>query len=145
MTTSTWNYIELSRQSDMFRVGYSSSKLIGAYSTWVKQHIEEGWRLFLPSFMFKQLSRWSRLVQMTDDIQRFYSTFITRVVRNPRSPFQRDFRPILIAIPDLPVIKRGQTQHLKDLSINDGLHIQGILLMPPSSRLKQASTRRSAG
>jgi hypothetical protein len=73
---------------------------------------------------------------MTDEIERVYSTLITRVVRNPRSPFQSHLSPILIVVPDFPVRKRHK-EPLNDPTINDGLHMHGILLMPPNSRLKQ--------
>jgi hypothetical protein len=48
--------------------------------------------------MFKQLAGSPRalLLQTNDDVQRVYSTFVTRVVRNPRSEFLKDRLPLLI-------------------------------------------------
>jgi hypothetical protein len=147
-TQSNWDYVGLYGKRDMFRSDpdlaascyhYSSSNLsalIDGYSTWIKQYLDEGWRPFLLSFMFKPLCNGGKMVQMNDEIERVYSTLITRVVRNPRSPFQSHLSPILIVVPDLPVRKR-QKQPLNNLSINCGLHMHGILVMPPSSRLKQ--------
>jgi hypothetical protein len=149
MHSTNWEYLELYGKPCMFRSDpdiaaspfhhYSSSnlsKLINEYSKWIKQYLDEGWRPFLLSFMFKPLCNGGKMVQMNDEIDRVYSTLITRVVRNPRSPFQSHLSPILIVVPDFPVRKR-QKQSLNNLSINCGLHMHGILVMPPSSRLKQ--------
>jgi hypothetical protein len=148
-TQSNWDYVGLYGKRDMFRSDpdlaascyhYSSSNLsalIDGYSTWIKkQYLDEEWRPFLLSFMFKPLPNSGKMVQMNDEVERIYSTLITRVVRKPRSPFQSHLSPILIGVPDFPTRKRHK-QPLNNLSINCGLHIHGILLMPPSSRLKQ--------
>jgi hypothetical protein len=143
MTTIT------NRKRDMFRRDpdiaaspshhYSSlelSELIADYSKWIEQYLDEGRRPFLLSFMFKPLPNNGKMVQMNDEVERIYSTLIMRVARKSRSPFQSHLSPILIAVPDFPVRKRGK-QPLNNLSINSGLHMHGILLMPPGSRLKQ--------
>jgi hypothetical protein len=86
--------------------------------------------------MFKPLPNGGTTIQMNHEIERIYSTLIKRVVRKPRSPFQSHLRPFLIVVPDFPVRKR-QKQPFNDVSINDGFHMHGILLMPPKSRLKE--------
>jgi hypothetical protein len=92
------------------------------------------------TFMFKPLkgSQEAIMHQMNDEIDRVYSTFVTRVVRKPNVVFQRYLcqRPILIAAPDRPVAK-NKKYRLKDVTINDGRHMHGILVMPWASRLKQ--------
>jgi len=87
--------------------------------------------------MFKSLagSRQSVFMRMNDEVQRVYSTFVTRAVRNPRSDSQKAFLPFLITVPDRPVFKRNK-QRLSDVRINDGLHIHGILCVPWQCRLK---------
>jgi hypothetical protein len=139
MHSTDWDHVELYGKPSMFRRDpdiaaspfhrYSSSnlsKLINGYSKWIKQYLDEGWRPFLLSFMFKPLCNGGKMVQMNDEIERVYSTLITRVVRNPRSPFQSHLSPILIVVPDLPVRKR-QKQPLNNLSINCGLHMHGYV------------------
>ena len=76
--------------------------------------------------------------QMNDEVDRVYSTFITRVVRKPNSVYQKYLysRPLLIAVPDRPVPKHAK-QRLKDVTINDGRHMHGILVVPWDCRLKQ--------
>ena len=87
--------------------------------------------------MFKPLagSPKTRLIQMNDEVQRVYSTFVTRVVRNPQSETNKPYLPFLITIPDRPVHKKAK-QRLSDLKINNGLHLHGILCVPWTSRLK---------
>jgi hypothetical protein len=115
-----------------------TSKLINGYSQWVQEYMNKGWNAFLLTFMFKPLSGGDKttLNKMTDEVDRVYSTFITRVVREPHSEYQKESRPILIAAPDRPVLK-NEKQKLKDIKINGGVHMHGILLVRRQSRLKQ--------
>ena len=64
------------------------------------------------------------LNKMMDEVERVYSTFITRVVRNPNSEYQKESRPILVAAPDRPVLK-NEKQELRDVKINGGVHMHG--------------------
>jgi hypothetical protein len=84
-----------------------TSKLINGYSQWVLEYMNKGWNGFLLPFMFKPLNGGDKaaLNRMTDEVDRVYSTFITRVVRKPHSEYQKESRPILIAAPDRPVLK----------------------------------------
>jgi len=118
-----------------------SQELIKAYSQWIQQYIDNyGWNPFLMTFMFKPLKGRQEAImqQMNDEVDRVYSTFITRVVRKPNSVYQRYLysRPLLIAVPDRPVAKHAK-QRLKDVTINDGRHMHGILVVPWDCRLKQ--------
>jgi hypothetical protein len=71
---------------------------------------------------------------MKDEIQRVYSTFLTRAHRKPRTA-SSDELPILIGVVDLPVYKRDRTMSPLMLC-NGGLHFHCLLLVPPASRLK---------
>jgi hypothetical protein len=113
-------------------------QIIAGYAELIQRHIDKkGDNAFLLTFMFKSLdgSRQSVLVRMNDEVQRIYSTFVTRVARNPRSDSQKAFLPILITVPDRPGFKRKK-QRLSNVKINDGLHIHGILCVPWKCRLK---------
>ena len=70
---------------------------------------------------------------MTKDIEQFYRTLVTRVVRKPRTA-QIHQLPKLIALPDRPVLKHFK-QALEDVVVNDGLHVHGITMIPERSRL----------
>ena len=113
-------------------------QIIAGYTELIQRHIDKkGDNAFLLTFMFKSLvgSRQSVLIRMDDEVQRVYSTFVTRAARNPRSPTQEAFLPFLITVPDGPVSKRKK-QRPSDVQINGGLHIHGILCVPWKCRLK---------
>jgi hypothetical protein len=112
-------------------------QLIAGYSQLIQERLDHGFHGYFLSFMFKPLSgsSKSRLIKMNDEIQRVYSTFVTRVVRNPRSKPNKASLPFLITVPDRPVNKQKH-QKLPDLKINNGLHLHGILCVPCTSRLK---------
>jgi hypothetical protein len=76
-----------------------------------------------------------RLKAMQDNICRFYSKLVTRVVRKPNSPLDLYKRPRMLAAPDYPVFKHSKIG-IDAATINDGLHVHGILVVPLKSRLK---------
>jgi hypothetical protein len=97
--------------------------VIAGYSELIQRHIDKkGDNAFLITFMFKSLagSRQSVLIRMNDEVQRVYSTFVTRAVRNPRSDSQKSFLPFLIMVPDRRDSKRKK-RRLSNVRINDGL------------------------
>jgi hypothetical protein len=98
----------------------------------------EGWNAYFMTFMFHPLpgSTQVKLQSMKDSVYRFYSTFLTRVVRKPKSTFHAGDRPLLFAAPDYPVPKRKK-QSPSDFAINGGLHFHGIMVVPLKSRLKE--------
>src|SRR6516165_10832387 len=73
---------------------------------------------------------------MKDELQRVYSTFLTRVHRKPRSA-SPDELPILIGAADLPVYKRDRSS-APTVHCNGGLHFHALLLVPPASRIQQS-------
>src|ERR1700730_3022621 len=72
---------------------------------------------------------------MEDEIDRVYRTLVPHVERSPRSPAGSKRLPILIAFPDYPRKKLDGSSHL-DVTINDGLHFHGVVLVHTESRLK---------
>jgi len=71
------------------------------------------------------------MVQETDH---FYRVILKNVERKPRSEARREHMPIMLGHPDLPV--RKETKNLREVYINEGLHMNGILLIPRRSRMK---------
>ena len=98
----------------------------------------DGWNAYFITFMFHPLpgSTKAKLQSMKDSVYRFYATFLTRVIRKPKSVFHAGDRPLLFAAPDYPIPKRKR-QSPSDFAINDGLHFHGILVVPLKSRLKE--------
>lgn len=112
------------------------SVLINGLQQFVQRYIHDDYHPHLVTYVFKQLRGNQKAIikQMQDEVCRVFATLITRVVRNPRSPSQRDKLPVLLAMADLPVVKR-EKQKLSAFNINDGLHYHAVILVPSRSRL----------
>ena len=113
-------------------VPVAHEELLDAYSDWIRFYVDEGWEAFLLTFMFRQLpgAPAAQLAVMQDEITRVYATLATRVVRKPRSPRWSQYLPRGIFVPDRPVYKRRKMP-LRDVSINNGLHMHGIMVAQP--------------
>jgi len=112
---------------------------IKAFKEMIERRIErDGWNGYLVSFMFHPVpgATTTKLQIMGEALYRFYATFLTRVARNPNSVFQLSQRPLFIAAPDYPVPKRRK-QKVSEVTINNGLHMHGLLVVPWESRLKE--------
>ncbi|CAO4194026.1 hypothetical protein [Methylorubrum extorquens] len=115
----------------------SPMHIAAGYAEMAAQYIEDGWAPYLLTFMFQRLSGGPSAIarQMERDVERVYSRFVTRVVRNPRSALEIGWLPVWICSPDYPVFKHAK-QTLHDLTVNDGRHMHAVHLQPPRSRLK---------
>jgi hypothetical protein len=112
--------------------------LIDAYGDWLQQWLDQGWDGYLFTFMFNQLpgSRRAMVQQMHQQLARWYGRLATRTVRKPRSPVWAPFLPKGIFVPDLPVSKRSKLG-VYDVSINDGLHMDGIVVANRWARIPE--------
>ena len=105
------------------------------YGGMARERLEEGWDGYLITFMFKSLrgSRVSVIRQMEREVERVYATILTRIIR--RSDKHPTFElPRWIVCPDFPVPKHAK-KDLRELTINGGLHMQGVALIPPWNRM----------
>ena len=77
---------------------------LNGYTQLVTDRIKQGRSCYLATILFQQLpgSQPTIISRMKQDIQRVYSTLITRVHRKPRTA-SPDELPILISAVDLPV------------------------------------------
>jgi hypothetical protein len=109
---------------------------VDGYTRLITDRIHDGWSAHLLTILFHQLPgpRSAVLDRMKDEVQRVYSTLLTRVHRKPRTA-PTDVLPVLVGVADLPVYKRNRTT-APMVSCNDGLHFHALALMPPASRLK---------
>jgi hypothetical protein len=107
-------------------------EIVRGYSEWVHKLYKRGYEAFMVTFMFKPLRGRKEAVvsQMQDEVDRVFATFITRITRNPNSIYQQNNRPLMIVALDRPV-KKNQKKGISSVSINDGVHMHGILLVPP--------------
>jgi hypothetical protein len=105
--------------------------LIQAHAQWIKGFLDAGWDGYLFSVMFHQLagSRKTMIVQMQQELERVYNRLVTSMVRKPRSPRWAGYLPVGLFVPDLPVpkIRKGKKSTIADVSMNDGLHMGGIV------------------
>ena len=112
------------------------SDVIAGYSQLVVDRVREGWHPYLATLMFAPLPGKPAAVmeQMKAGTELVYKKFLTRAVRRPRSAWSAGWLPVLVAAPDTPVGKHDKP--LAEVKINGGLHMHGVLLMPPFSRLR---------
>ena len=115
----------------------SPQQITDAYAEMAARYVEDGWAPYLMTFMFRQLpgSPGGVARQMERELERVFSRFVTRCVRNPRSKFATGRLPVWLCSPDYPVFKYAK-QSLSDVAVNDGRHMHAIGLQPPKSRLK---------
>ena len=112
--------------------------LIQAYGKWVQQYLDAGWDGYLFSFLFQQLpgSLMTKTQLMERELLRWYGRLATRSIRKPRSPQWAPLLPKGVFVPDLPVFKRSK-QNLRDVVINDGLHVHGIVVANRFGRISE--------
>jgi hypothetical protein len=112
--------------------------LIQAYGAWVQQQLDEGWDGYLFTFAFNQLpgSIRAKSQLMEREIVRWYGRLATRTVRKPRSLKWAPLLPKGVFVPDRPVSKKSK-QDLRDVVINDGLHMHGILVANRFGRISE--------
>jgi hypothetical protein len=117
------------------RVDSVTRQLVDGFTQLVIDRMNDGWSCHFITFPFVQLPgpRGAVIQAMKDELQRVYSTFVTRTNRKPRTA-SPDELPILIGAADLQVYKRDPTSSPLILC-NGGLHFHGLLLVPPDTRL----------
>jgi hypothetical protein len=117
---------------------YVFGEIISGYTQLIQERADDGWSSFLMTFMFKP---GCPRFEMQDEIDRVYSTFVTRAVRRPHSRRGREERPILVTCLDAFSLKLDREHSRRGLSaqqINDGKHHHGILAMNSESRLRES-------
>lgn len=120
--------------------------IIRAWSSWIQEVTDRKYRggIWYASditLMFNHIpgnfdGKWR---VMADEADRVYSTLINHVVHNPRSPSQAAKLPVWIVAPDYPVKKQHRMSDkaiLAEVKINDGLHLNGIMLMQIDTRFR---------
>jgi hypothetical protein len=108
-----------------------------AYDEMIQQRIDDGWRPYFISFMFNKLP--GKLVTkkgiMEAEVERVYSKLVNYVVRRPHSPSWKQYNPIFVGCPDLPVAK-WEKELVRNVTVNDGWHYNGCLLLPPVEKCR---------
>jgi hypothetical protein len=120
--------------------------IIQAWASWIEEVVERQhrggiWYASDLTLMFNHIpgSFQRKWMVMSDEADRVYSTLSNHVVHNQRSPSQAAKLPIWIVAPDYRVKKQARMSAkaiLADVKINDGLHLNGIMLMLIDTRLR---------
>jgi hypothetical protein len=118
------------------RVDPITRQQVDGYTQMVIDRLDNGWSCHLMTFPFVQLPgpRGAVIQAMKGELQRVYSTFVTRTNRKPRTA-SPDELPVLIGVADLQVYKRDPTSS-PVVICNGGLHFHALLLVPPDTRLE---------
>jgi hypothetical protein len=111
-------------------------QLTGGYGQIAVDLAAEGWAPFLLVLKFRHLGgrRSSVIAQMHREAERAYEWILSRVWKHPHAAGRQALLPRWILAPDVPVAKREKVS-VRSLLPNDGLHMQGVAVMPPGSRL----------
>jgi hypothetical protein len=106
-------------------------------SKWAKEYANLEWEAYFMTFKFRHIpgSDQEKTRQMHKDIGIFYGKLASWVVRDPKSPKCAHLLPRAVFFPDVPCSTRLK-QGLREVTINDGIHFHGIILVPTKSRLK---------
>jgi hypothetical protein len=117
---------------------HAKADLVDGYTQLITDRVRSGWSCNLVTFLFSQLPgpRSAIINRMKDEVHRVYATLLTRVHRRPRTA-STDELPVLIGVLDLPVHKHNKLSGPMVLC-NGGLHVHALMLMPPTSRLKES-------
>ena len=121
-----------------FASSETPKEIVVSLKRWVRELLSsDKWTGYFLNFMFEQLngSHATLMSNMRNEVERFYSKILTRIIRNPNSTTAWKKLPLFIGCPDLPVWKHEKVS-LSVFSVNAGYHFNGILLVPRESRLK---------
>jgi hypothetical protein len=108
-------------------------QLVSGYETLIQEIIEK-WdaEAYFVNFMFHRLpgKQSTKIDIMKKEVTRFHDLLKRHVVRKWDKPGWRDLVPVLIGGPDFPVPKTLKAD-VRLLQVNDGLHFNAIVLLPP--------------
>lgn len=115
-------------------------QLTGGYGQLVIDRVADGWSTFLLVLKFRHLGhcrrRASVIAQMHHAAEGAYTRLLFRTWKHPRALSVRNLRPVWVLIADVPGFGSSR-QPVRDLLPNDGLHLQGVVAMPPGGRLRE--------
>ncbi len=103
----------------------------------IRLHRADGWSVSLLTFMFDHMpgGRLAIEAQQRRLVEMAYRRLLTRMVRYPNRRGAVGRVPVLLGAPDFPVARRRKAA-LGDVVINDGQHVQALLLSPQENRLR---------
>jgi hypothetical protein len=116
--------------------------IIDGWRMLIVNYMRKGWDAYLVSFLFHEIagSKEAKKIQMYKEVERVHNRLGTRMVRKTWSPRHAVNLPIGIFLADFPVPKRrtGKKSTIEDVTINDGLHVGGIILANKRGRVRES-------
>ena len=112
--------------------------LVSGFQESARQRVNEGYDPYLIDFMFRQLPGGQKSIreQMRQEIERAYAKLAMQFDDHPGSEGREHRLPLMLLFPGLPVFKHKK-KSIRDVSINEGPHYDGIVLTPPKSKFRE--------
>jgi hypothetical protein len=119
------------------KLSQSPNGTMDQVNNWMEEYLDLEWEAYFMTFLFRPIAgpATEKIRQMHREIARFYGKLASWIVRRPKSPKCTHLLPRGVFYPDGPCYT-GRKQGLREVTINDGLHFHGIVLVPARSRLK---------
>jgi hypothetical protein len=136
MNTSN-NNMSINRSTDPYGTALPA-EIVQAYGSMFRQLTEWGWDGYLMTVMFRHIpgSVGTKIRQMHEEISTVYGKLANRVVRKPTSPNWAYLLPQGVFFPDVPAYRQSR-QRLSEVSVNDGVHMHGIMFATATPRFTQ--------
>ena len=113
-------------------------EIVQGYGSLFCQLANRGWDGFFMTIMFRQIPGpvGTKIRQMHEEISTIYGKLANRVVRKPTSENWAHLLPQGVFFPDAPAYRQTR-QSMSDVSVNDGVHMHGIVFAIETPRFKQ--------
>lgn len=113
-------------------------QLTGGYGQIAVDLAAAGWSPYLLVLKYRHLGgrRANVIAHMRREAGRAYEWILSRVWKHPYAAGRQALLPRWILAPDMPVAKREKVS-LRSPLPNDGLHLQGVAVLPPGSRMRE--------
>jgi hypothetical protein len=136
MNTSN-NNMSINRSTDPYGTALPH-EIVQAYGSMFRKLTEWGWDGYMVTVMFRPIpgSVNIKIRQMHEEISTVYGKLANRVVRKPTSPNWAYLLPQGVFFPDVPAYRQSQKK-LSAVSVNDGMHMHGIMFTTATPRFKQ--------
>jgi hypothetical protein len=137
MSTNKYN-ATLKRSTDQNGTALPE-EIVEAYGSLCCQIANRGWDGFFMTIMFHHIPgpRGTKIRQMHEEISTIYGKLANRVVRKPTSENWAHLLPKGVFFPDVPGYRKT-SEKLSDVSVNDGVHMHGIVFAIETPRFKQS-------